>query len=463
MISMPKIGLLPFYLKLYDQTVPEAFPRFEALINPIVDGFKAENLDVVLADVCRVAPQFEEAVRRFEAEPVDLIVTLHLAYSPSLESCKVLAKTPLPILMLDTTMDYDFGPNVEADRIMFNHGIHGVQDLASMLRRLGKPFRIVAGHVSESDVLHRAAQTARAAHAASLLRNAHTLRVGEAFPGMGDFSVSEPVLQDALGIAVETIGIDALVSGVLSVTDDEINAEIKKDRQRFVLDLPDEAHRRSVQVGLGLRCFLETTECTAFSMNFMAFDHPDGPVDTVPFLEASKAMARGLGYAGEGDVLTASLVGALNGAFGLATFTEIFCPDWKGGTLFLSHMGEINPELAIDRPRVFEKPFPFTPAQNPAVLTCSVKPGPAVLVNLLPAPDDRFELIIAPVEILGDTTQPSMHDTIRTWVRPSCDLATFLERYSELGGTHHSALVLGDCTKAIEAFAVFAGIKATVI
>ena len=120
----------------------------------------------------------------------------------------------------------------------------------------------------------------------------------------------------------------------------------------------------------------------------MAFDRSDGSLNAVPFLEASKAMARGVGYAGEGDVLTAALVGALSRAFGDTTFTEIFCPDWSGNSLFLSHMGEMNPDIAGEKPRLVEKPFPYTQAQNPAILACAPKPGPAVFVNLTPGPDD---------------------------------------------------------------------------
>ncbi|MFH1742824.1 MAG: hypothetical protein ABIH23_27795 [bacterium] len=211
------------------------------------------------------------------------------------------------------------------------------------------------------------------------------------------------------------------------------------------------------------RKLLEKGMYTAFSVNFLAFNTSDGPVDTVPFLEISKAMGRGLGYAGEGDVLTASLVGALNQSFGKTTFTEIFCPDWKGGSLFLSHMGEVNPEVAADTPRLCDKDFPWTNAQNPAVITCAPEPGPAVLVNLAPGPDNSFRLIAALVDILDDTPNPALHDSVRGWIRPSCVLETFLEQYSRLGGTHHSALVIGDHVEDISAFASFAGIECVMI
>ena len=463
MKQQPGVGLLPLYLKLYDETKPEIRREFEPFLAMVADGLATEGVKTARADICRTEPEFREAIQRFEREDVNLIVTLHLAYSPSLESIEVLASTTCPILILDTTMDYDFGQNVDPARIMFNHGIHGVQDLASMLRRKGVPFEIVAGHVTQSNVLKRAADIARASYAARTLRDTRALRIGETFKGMGDFAVPEQVLRKALGICVDKVKPEVLAAAVEGISDAEVEDEIRRDRDRFAVDLAEDAHRRSVRVGLGLRRFLEDGNYTAFSMNFLAFNSSEGPVDTVPFLEASKAMARGLGYAGEGDVLTASLVGALNRAFGKTTFTEIFCPDWKGGSLFLSHMGEINPEVAADKPRLCEKDFPWTSVQNPAVITCSPAPGPAVLVNLAPGPDDTFSLIIAPVEVLSDTINPALYDSVRGWIRPSGPLETFLEQYSRFGGTHHSALVLGDRTEAIAAFASFAGIQRQII
>jgi len=459
MTRKARIGLLPLYLRLYDERRPEALAQFEPFLEAVVSGFETRGVEVHRAEVCRLHGQFRKAVQAFRTSDVDMIVTLHLAYSPSLESVDALVDSGLPILMLDTTMDYDFGREVDPSRIMLNHGIHGVQDLASVLRRRGQRFHVVAGHVEKSDVLDRAAGIARSAHAARVLRGMRALRVGPSFFGMGDFAVEEAVMKRVLGVAVDQIESGKLAADVRKVKPSEIDQEMARDRKAFRVDLPEEVHRRSVRVGLALRRRLERGCYGAFSINFLAFDRGDGPVDTVPFLEASKAMARGLGYAGEGDVLTASLVGALSSTFGRATFTEIFCPDWKGGTLFLSHMGEMNPQVAARKPVLCELDSPFTPAQNPAVIACAPAPGPAVLVNLAPGPGETFGLIVAPVEVLPDTPNRKMHRTVRGWIQPSRDAAAFLESYSRLGGTHHSALVLGEHTEAICAFADFAGIE----
>ncbi len=460
-IKKPVAGLLPFYLKLYDDLQPERRTEFVGFLQRITQALEARGIQVLAAPVCRVAEEFGPAIQAFEQQGADCIITLHLAYSPSLEALEVCCKTRLPIIILDTTMDADFGCSVSPSRIMYNHGIHGVMDFASMLRRCKRTFEIVAGHDSDPSLLDRAAELARAAVAAGALRGTRALRVGEAFKGMGDFSVAEEVLAEKLGVEVKQIGLDELDAAVRQVAPDDITREVAEDRERFHCELSDDTHARSVRVGLGLRKILDEGGFKALSVNFQAFTTRERPADTMPFLEISKAMARGVGYGGEGDVLTASLVGALARAFGAVTFTEIFCADWAGDNLFLSHMGEINPAIADAKPRVIAKPFFLGSACDPAVLTCAARPGPAVFVNLAPGPDDSFTLIVTPVDVLneGDAIDPAMRDAIRVWVRPRGGVAPFLEAYSRVGGTHHSALVLGDHLAAILAFGRMIGLQ----
>jgi len=469
MSQKPRVGLLPLFLKLYDDSLPQMRSGVESFLQQVAEGLAEHGLDVAVAPVCRVEAEFDEAVTQLaglgpgDEGGADLLVALHLAYSPSLESIGPLCRTSLPLLLLDTTPDYDFGPGVDPGRILYNHGIHGVQDLACMLRRRARPFEIVAGHLTESDVLARAAGIARAAWVASRFAQTRAVRIGERFEGMGDFAVEDAKLTELLGISVTEVGVKALMAWVDLIKGAAVEEELAGDRERFTCRADAACHRRSIRVGLGLRRYLDADGFTALSVNFLAFDSARGPVDTVPFLEIAKAMSRGIGYAGEGDVLTAALVGALLGPFPRTTFTEIFCPDWKGQALFLSHMGEINPAVAAEKPWLCEKPFPYTPANDPAFLACAPAPGPAVLVNLAPGPDDTFRLIVAPVEVLPDESAPAMRETVRGWIRPRRPVAEFLAEYSRCGGTHHSALVLGDCAATIEAFARIAGLECCTI
>jgi len=449
-----KAGMLPFYLKLYDEALPELRDGFNGFMQRISEALEMRGVTVQCAPICRVSGEFKEAVHQFEEDGVDCIITLHLAYSPSLESIDAFCASTLPIVILDLCMDEAFGPSVDPERLMYNHGVHGVMDFASMLRRRRRAFDIVAGHDANPKTLDRAVELIRGAVAAQALQKSRVLRVGEAFAGMGDFSVDEAVLAERLGIHVEQVDLDALDASVETVPDTAVAKELAEDNERFACDIDAADHARSVRVGLGLRHLLAEGGYTACSVNFQGFVRADRPADTMPFLEISKAMGRGMGYAGEGDVLCAALVGALAQAFDAVTFTEVFCADWKGGTLFLSHMGEISTSVADETPRVISKPFFIGGSFDPAVLTCPVKPGSAVFVNLVPGPDNSFSLIVAPVEVLaeGDELHPAMRDVIRIWIRPQLEVGAFLEAYSRAGGTHHSALVLGDHIEAICAF-----------
>ena len=462
----PKAGLLPFYLKLYDDLLPACREGFVPFLERIGEGLAARGVEVQTGEVCRVAAEFKAEIRRLEQAGADCLVTLHLAYSPSLEALEAFCETSLPIIILDATRDADFGLAVTADKIMYNHGVHGVMDFAAMLRRRRRAFEIIAGHDSDPRLLNRAADLVRAAGAAKRFRGSRVLRVGRTFEGMGDFSVAESVLADRLGIEVRQVGLEALDEMVEQVSETSVQQEVAQDRKRFACTLSDADHQRSVRVGLGLRGLLEQGGHDAFSVNFQAFDRADRPANTMPFLEIAKAMGRGLGYGGEGDVLTAALVGALARTFESVTFTEVFCPDWTGDSLFLSHMGEISASVARDRPHVISKPFFMGGSLDPAMLTCAVQPGPAVFVNLAPGPDDTFTLIVAPVDVLPEdgTLDPAMRDNVRIWVRPQgSGVEAFLEAYSRAGGTHHSALVLGDHAEALAAFGRMSGLEVVML
>ena len=133
----PKIGLLPLYIELYDKAVPEARGRIDAFYETICGEMERRGVEVLRAPVCRLKNEFAAAVGSFEKAGAEAIVTLHLAYSPSLESAETLAKTSLPIIVLDTTPTYEYSPGQDPTELMFNHGIHGVQDMCNVLIRKG--------------------------------------------------------------------------------------------------------------------------------------------------------------------------------------------------------------------------------------------------------------------------------------------------------------------------------------
>lgn len=449
-----KIGLLPLYLELYDRALPAHRKRMEEFYGLIADEFRKRGFGVETAPLCRLKPEFIRAVSRFERAGVSAMVTLHLAYSPSLESADALAGSSLPLIALDTTQAYDFGPGQNPDEIMFNHGIHGVQDMCNVLMRRGKKIVIEAGHWRRSDVIDRVCAHAMAAAVACALRDMRTGIVGKPFHGMGDFSIPAAALKRLTGHAPDVLGPAQAKNLVASATAGEIMREIESECARFsVSGISGEKHRLSVRAGLALRKWLEHEQIGAFSINFLAVTKASG-LPLMPFPEIGKAMARGIGYAGEGDLLTAALVGALMRVYPQTTFTEMFCPDWKGNRVFLSHMGEVNLDLIAGRPKLVEKPWKFTDTPDPLVAVGRLKPGRAVFVNLAPMPGGRFRLIVAP-GAMQDAKHDKFSGSVRGWFAPRSSLAEFLAAYSAAGGTHHAALVYGKAEATLRSFGAF--------
>jgi L-arabinose isomerase len=231
---------------------------------------------------------------------------------------------------------------------------------------------------------------------------------------------------------------------LLDITEDEINSEMREDLTIFIPDKYDEqTHHRTAKADIMVRKWIEENDLMAFTFNFANIEKRFG-FECVPFIEACKAMGRGIGYAGEGDVLTAVLCGAMLRAFPETSFAEMFCPDWKGNGIFLSHMGEMNNNTAKGKMKLTEKEYGFSDADNPMAVYGGFKPGDAVLMNLAPMGDSNYSLILSRITVLDVARENRMKDSIHGWIQPHMPIDEFLKQYSLAGGTHHLVMIYGD-------------------
>lgn len=438
-----KIGFLPFYVELYEELLPEYHGVMQAFADRMAEKLGTRGFEVVPVPLCRVEREFAAAVIKFEDAGCQAIVTLHAAYSPSLESIGPLAATDIPLVVMDTTPDRAFGFDC-VDRLMNNHGIHGVQDFCNLLLQRGKRFLIRAGHHEAPDFFTRLENAVRAAGMAHAFTHARVGTVGGVFDGMGDFRIPD----GTFGMA----RVPFQAAGSPSAA--EIAAEMEQDKAAFELapGLSAESHRRTTECCLRLRKWIEANRLDAFTINFTRCTKTEGWA-VVPFLECSKAMARGIGYAGEGDVLTALFCGVLMRIWKETTFSEMFCPDWAGNRIFVSHMGEINLNLLEQRPYLSTREWRFGDAEDPALATGCLKSGGAILANLAPGPDGRFTLIAAEIELVAQKDK-NLAD-MRGWFVPprGMSVGAFLEAYSRQGGTHHLVLSYGGSAAELRDFA----------
>ena len=456
-----KIGFLPLYIQLYDDFASQLRPGIEAYCESVKESLVSEGAELIAADICRVSSEFKAAIELFEREEVNAIVTLHLAYSPSLESTSIIAATKLPVIILDTTRDYCFNFDVKKGSTSYNHGIHGVQDFCNLLKRLGKDYSIFAGHYLNSDVVKRVLDAARAVKASRAISKMKVGTLGGAFDGMGDFCVSDET-KNRLGITVTPLDGEKILKIKDTVTDDAVRAEYEKDCKENGCAIPYEKYAEHIRSSLAVRRYIAEEGFTAFTMNFRRAGSDVG-FDTVHFAEACKLMASGVGYAGEGDAVNAALVGALMTAFDEVNFVEMFCPDWHNNTVYFNHMGECNAALMENR-HMMTKFFAYGEVDNPVYMLGHMKAGQGCVLNMLPNAEGWFDVVIVEGEFMQLPEKlESFPETINGWFKPKAPVAELLEMYSEAGGTHHSSFVYGVSARSLALFAKSLGMKYTVI
>ena len=221
-----KVGLLPLYIKLYD----DANVNKDGLVefyNKVAKELEKYGITIIKSPVCRIDSEFKESVKNFEEQGADAIITLHLAYSPSLECIDALANTKLPIIVLDTTEAYSLSREYSLQPIMFNHGIHGVMDMCNLLKRRGKKYAVCAGHLNDNKVIKKAVDCVKTAVSATSLKGSKTGIFGTSFKGMGDFLVTDREMQDRFNVTQIHFKDSEMEDAYNSITDEEAIKEIK--------------------------------------------------------------------------------------------------------------------------------------------------------------------------------------------------------------------------------------------
>lgn len=459
-----KVGYLPFYIKLYDDSDPHARDPMVEYMQSLVAILRSQGLDVILADeVCRVKEEFDRAAEKFNAIGVDAVITHHLAYSPSMESIDALLSLKAPIVVLDTTPSYELASVAQyEDRIHCNHGIHGVQDMCNLLRRNDRPYYLCVGHALHSDVISDVIGMCRAAAAARSFREETVGAVGGEFAGMGDFSIPDERYKNEIGVNVKYLTPEIAKKYMNQVTEAEIEEDIAKNARSYNVQVESrENYRAAIKSGLAVRKWMDEEKIQAVTINFLHLDISG--LQKMPFVECCKILERGKGYAGEGDKLTAGLVGALIDVWPNTTFTEMFCPDWERDLILLSHMGESNPNLAQWKPLITDKAFHFNSSGDTVAMYSCYRPGKVVLVNLAPL-RSGFQLILTETEIVSEGLERGIYSrATQGWMRPCKPIREFLKDYSIAGGTHHSAMVYDGKIEELASFGEMMGFHVIVL
>jgi len=459
-MQKPKVGLLGLTLGFYEQLAPELRKGRERFVRERLMPALEKIADVHFDRALFKREDIESAITRFEAEHVDVLLIVLLTYSPSLVAAPALKRTRLPIVIWNTQELYAVDESYGELELAENHGVHGTHDLGNVLVRADVPFGYVTGHIQDPGMILTLNKWLRAGFAVSRLRRARLGLIGYPFPGMGDFGCDLTHLATTLGCAWESIPLTEYHKRAAEADPREGKRLADEYRNSYEVDkrVTDEDLAVTARSEIALRGIVRDYRLDGYSYQFLAFGEDDRS-ETVPFVAASRLLAEGIGFGGEGDLIAAAHSALLGWLHPPASFSEMFTIDFGGNAVLLSHMGEANVAMArTDRkPRLVRRPAPIVPTRGAQLSLISVfEPGPATLTALTLTSGQRWRIIATPITIedfgpLAGLAVP------HTKARPARDVREFLTDYARAGGPHHLAVCFGDARQELAMTAEFLG------
>ncbi|SNZ17422.1 L-arabinose isomerase [Terribacillus aidingensis] len=447
-------------VKANAQTMTDALNDSGVLPYPIVlqDLAVSEN---------KITTIMKEA--NYRDEVAGIITWMH-TFSPAkmwIRGTKLLQK---PLLHLATQYNERIPwETIDMDFMNLNQAAHGDREYGFINARLKKQNKVVAGHWKRQEVQQEIADWMDVAAA---YRESFDIKVARFGDNMRNVAVTEGDKIEAqiqFGWTVDYYGIGDVVQYVDAVTEEEINTLFNEYKDLYDFEYGDytkEEWEASVKVQasyeIAIKRFLDEGGYSAFTTNFEVLYG----MKQLPGLAVQRLMEQGYGFAGEGDWKTAALdrllkVMSHNQATG---FMEDYTYEMAPGreSVLQSHMLEVDPSLASNKPKLVVSPLGIGDREDPARLVFDGKAGEGVVVSmadfgthfkLLINEVSAFEPIVPapklPVARVLWEIKPNFHDGIKSWI--------------ENGGGHHTVVSLKLTTDQIISYAKLVGLEYVVI
>lgn len=454
------IGILAGMADLYNRVLPELPRQLNILLEQLPENLKADNLEFLTGNVACTKEQFEIEVKKLVDKDVDLIVVSLAPYCASGVMIPTLLKTNVPLLLWPTQTIFKLEPeNYDMSAIMLNHGVHAVQDLSNVLRKNDKAFGLIHGHWKQDDFKKEFVAWAKAARAIRSMAKANPVQIGGHFEDMLDLQIGSDAFINKLGTKHTKISLDEFYETFNAVPQEKIEQYVSSYRSKFVISdsFEKDILNKAARGDIALRKVMEKYNSSAFGLNFLELCN-DSRIAEPLHVAGSVQMSEGLGYAGEGDWVTATFVYAMQRVFDIASFSEIFSVGYDDNRLVLRHWGEGNFAMAREETELLSSEFADINKAEFAIVDFEFEPGQTTLLNLNSTPDGCGQIITITGEITKDNLPKT--DGPRAVFKPACkDVRELLTNYAYNGGSHHLALVKDDGTAIAEKICKLAGWK----
>lgn len=473
---MLEIGQKEFWLVVGSQHLygEEALLEVKKNAQTIADGLNNSGklpYPVVLQELAVSADAITKVMKEinYRDEVAGVITWMH-TFSPAkmwIRGTKLLQK---PLLHLATQFNESIPwSTIDMDFMNLNQAAHGDREYGFINARLKKQNKVVVGYWENESVQTQIGQWMDVAVGYNESFNIKVARFGDNMRNVGVTEGDKVEAQIQFGWTVDYFGIGDLVQYVDAVTEEEVDALFVEYKELYDFDYGDydqatwEDHVKvQVRQEIGIRRFLEAGNYTAFTSNFEDLYG----MKQLPGLAVQRLMAQGYGFAGEGDWKTAAIdrlmkIMSHNQNTG---FMEDYTYELAAGkeAILQSHMLEVDPSLAANKPKVLVSPLSIGDREDPARLVFDGKAGAGVVVSMADF-GTHYKLLINDVDAFEPTEEAPNLPVARVMWTPKPDFHKGVKSWIETGGGHHTVLSLNLTSDQIETWAKLVGLETVLI
>lgn len=471
-----ELGKKEFWLVVGSQHLygPEALEEVKKDAQQIVDGLNESGklpYPIVLQDLAVTADAITKIMKEanYRDEVAGVITWMH-TFSPAkmwIRGTKMLQK---PLLHLATQFNESIPwATIDMDFMNLNQSAHGDREYGFINARLKKNNKIVVGYWKNADVQEDIAAWMDVAVAYNESFNIKVARFGDNMRNVGVTEGDKVEAQIQFGWTVDYFGIGDLVQYVDAVTDEEVDALFAEYKDLYDFDYGDydhdtwEAHVKvQAKQEIGLRRFLEAGGYNAFTTNFEDLYG----MQQLPGLAVQRLMADGIGFAGEGDWKTAAIDRLMKVmARGENTgFMEDYTYEMAAGkeAILQSHMMEVDPTLAVNKPKIVVSPLSMGDREDPARLVFDGKGGAGVVVSMADF-GTHYKLLINEVDAFEPTEAAPKLPVARVMWTPRPNFKQGIHAWIEAGGGHHTVVSLNLTADQIQTWAKMVDLEVVTI
>ena len=355
-----------------------------------------------------------------------------------------------PLLQLNTQYNVEIPyATMDMDFMNLNQSAHGDREFGYITSRMNLPRKVIAGHWSHPETQKRIADWMRVARAVADGKKLRCLRFGD---NMREVAVTDGDKVEAMiryGWSVPYYGIGDLVAIMNDVSEGDINALFDEYNQKYEIvygndkDFVTKQIKEQAKIEIALRRFLKENNGVALCDNFQDL----WGMKQLPGLAVQRLLADGYGFGAEGDwktsclvrtfkVMTEGLVAPGKGNAFMEDYTYNLVPGKEAD--MGSHMLEVDPEIAVSKPKVEVHPLGIGGKEDPARLVFDAITGDGLVAAVVQMPG-RFRCVVNEINVIPpEAPLPKLPVARMIW-KPYPNLQTSAEAWILAGGGHHTA------------------------